>query len=322
MTEDEPEVRAHSPMPKAYKFVRKGDVYITKHCRKKTHETGKTLYVVVDKKGKPIGLRCPAYIYNAVMRENEATASQRAEAVRKRDTAIQEGFENAIVKLFPKIPKGEVLQILEHSLKKHSRRVGRTGTVALQDRVKLAVRAHIRHVHTDYNRLLGEGMSRQDARERIWGRLNEIARQWSGRAPKPAAGLSIEGRRGKEEKRKKTKKESTPVASSKRSNKPRFVAKKIVICTARKTTSPVTREALGPQPHAVLSAPNAPAGGRAGLRVVVRTRRMTKEYPATENADVIILDELDNSLEDPASILSEELSDDDSEGSTWSNTAI
>ncbi|KAL2142854.1 hypothetical protein VTI28DRAFT_685 [Corynascus sepedonium] len=279
MTEDEPEVRAHSPMPKAYKFVPKGDVYITKHCRKKTHETGKTLYVVVDKKGKPMGLRCPAYIYNAVMRENEATASQRAEAVRKRDTAIQEGFEKAIVKLFPKIPKGEVLQILEHSLKKHSRRVGRTGTVALQDRVKLAVRAHIRHVHTDYNRLLGEGMSRQDARERIWGRLNEIARQWSGRAPKPAAGLSIE---------------------------------------ARKTTSPVTREALGPQPHVV--APNAPAGGRAGLRV--RTRRMTREHPATENADVIILDELDNSLEDAASILSEELSDDDSEGSKWSNTAI
>ncbi|KAK4246169.1 hypothetical protein C7999DRAFT_42393 [Corynascus novoguineensis] len=286
MTEDEPEVRRHSPMPKGYKFVAKGDVYIIKHCRKKTHEAGKTLYVVVDKKGKPMGLRCPAYIHNAVMRENEATASQRAEAVQKRDTAIQEGFENAIVKLFPKIPKGEVLQILKHSLKKHSRRVGRTGTVALQDRVKLAVRAHIRH----------EGMSRQDARERIWGRLNEIARQWSGRALKPAAGLSVEGRRGKEEKRKKNKKESTAVASSNKSNKPKSVAIKTVI------------------------PPNSPTGGRAGLRV--RTRQMTREHPATESEDVVILDELDNYLEDAAFTLSEETSDDDSDGSEWSNITI
>ncbi|EAQ88904.1 hypothetical protein CHGG_05523 [Chaetomium globosum CBS 148.51] len=183
---DEPEVLAHEPMPKGYRFVPKGNVYITKNCRKKTHEAERTLYVVVNRKGKPMGLRCPAHIHNAVMSENKATAAQRAEAVQKRDAAIEDNFEEAIVKLFPKIPKSEVPQILKHTLKKHSRRVGRTGTVALQDRVKLAVRAHIRHVHTEYDGLLKHGASRPVAREKIWDRLNEVARQWGGRSLKRA----------------------------------------------------------------------------------------------------------------------------------------
>ncbi|SPQ26155.1 7f7a0d29-a8fb-4c4e-a63c-6fb4ae5e3291 [Thermothielavioides terrestris] len=187
---DEHEVREHDPMPKGYKFVPKGNVYITKHCRKKTHEADKTLYVVVDGKNKPIGLRCPAYIYNAVMSENRATAAQRAEAVQKRDAAILESFEEAILKLFPRIPKAELPQILKHSLKKHSRRVGRANAVALQDRVKLAVRAHIRHMHTDYDMLLKQGTSRSVAREKVWDRLNEVARAWGGRPLKQAATLA------------------------------------------------------------------------------------------------------------------------------------
>ncbi|KAK4124047.1 hypothetical protein N657DRAFT_547818, partial [Parathielavia appendiculata] len=146
------------PMLKGYRFVPKGNVYITRHCRKRTHEADKTLYVVVDKKdkkdNKPLGLRCPAHIYHAAMREHATTAAQRADAVQKRDAAISENFESAILKLFPKIPMTEVPQILKHSRKKHSWRVGGTGTVALHGRVKLAVRAHIRHLHTNYDQLL------------------------------------------------------------------------------------------------------------------------------------------------------------------------
>jgi hypothetical protein len=183
---DEPEVRADDPMPKGYRFVPKGNVYITKNCRKKTHDADKTLYVVVDERDKPLGLRCPSHIYHAVMREHRATAEQRAAAVQKRDAAIEESFEETMVTLFPKIPKAEIPQILKHSLKKHSRRVGRTGTVALHDRVKLAVRAHIRHVHTDYDQLLKQGVDRVTAREKVWARLNEVARLWGGRPLKPA----------------------------------------------------------------------------------------------------------------------------------------
>ncbi|KAK4106965.1 hypothetical protein N658DRAFT_398656, partial [Parathielavia hyrcaniae] len=184
----EPEARARDPMPKRYRFVPKGNVYITKHCRKRTYEADKTLFVVVDKRdNKPLGLHCPAHIYHAVMREHAATAAQRAEAVQKREATISENFEEAILKHFPNIPKTEVSQIPKHSLKKHSRRVGRTGTVALHDRVKLAVRAHIRHLHTDYNQLLKQGVGRPAARDKILARLNEVARLRGGRPLKLAA---------------------------------------------------------------------------------------------------------------------------------------
>jgi hypothetical protein len=233
---DEPEVRAHGPMPKGYRFVPKGNVYITKNCRKKTHDADKTLYVVVDKRDKPLGLRCPAYIYHAVMREHKATAEQRAAAVQKRDAAIEESFEEAMVTLFPKIPKAEIPQILKHSLKKHSRRVGRTGTVALHDRVKLAVRAHIRHMHTDYDQLLKQGVDRATAREKVWARLNEVARLWGGRPLKSVAEAPARGRQVKK---------SKATASLKRKSGVNGAVKKAVIQTARVVTCRASRDASG-----------------------------------------------------------------------------
>ena len=182
----EPEVRFFSPMPAGYKFVPKGDVYITKNCRKKTHEAGKTLYVVVNKNKKPIGLRCPESIYKQVEADHQATAGSRALAVQKRDAAIEGAFEEAIVRLFPKIPKTTIPKVIETALKKRSRQVGRTGTLEIEDKVELAVRAHIRHCHTPYEKLLKEGDSRETARQKVWGELNEVATRWGGRPQKPS----------------------------------------------------------------------------------------------------------------------------------------
>lgn len=182
-------------MPQGYTFVPKGNVYITKNCRKKTHEAERSLYVVLDKRKKPVGLRCPTSIYEIVVSQDQATAPQRAEAVLKRDAAIEDNFEEALLGLFPKMPKTEVPQVLKHALKKHSRRVGRTSRVCLQDRVKLAVHAHIRHVHTDYDQLLKQGSNKSQARQEVWDRLGEVARQWGGQAPKPAAEARNKGRR-------------------------------------------------------------------------------------------------------------------------------
>jgi hypothetical protein len=173
---DEAEVGVHEQMPQGYRFVPKGNVYITKNCRKQTHEAKKRLYVVLDKRNKPIGLRCPVYIHDAVMEQNLATAAQRATAVQKRDTAIEEGFEEVMLKLFPKIPKATIPQILKHSLKKHSGRVGRSGSKTLEDRVKLAVRAHIRHVHTNYDQLLKQGVPRLDARGKVCKQRSKFSR--------------------------------------------------------------------------------------------------------------------------------------------------
>ena len=119
----EPKVRFFSPMPAGYVFVAKGDVFVTKNCRKKTHDAGKTLYVVIDKAKKVLGLRCPAQIHEAVEAENKATAGRRADAVQKRDTIVEGQFEQDILRLYPKTPEDEIPKIIKHSLAKRSGRV-------------------------------------------------------------------------------------------------------------------------------------------------------------------------------------------------------
>lgn len=184
--EDEPEARFHDPMPVGYVFVPKGDVYMTKNCRKETHSADLTVYVVVNKRRKPIGLRCPASIVEVVQESNQATAAKRAEAVQKRDAAVEGDFEEALKRLFPNTPKETIPKIVSHALKKRSRRVGRSGTVQLDDKVKLVVRAHIRHEHTEYEQLLRQGTARERARQQVYSKLNEIARLWGGRPAKGA----------------------------------------------------------------------------------------------------------------------------------------
>ena len=321
---DEREVRAHDPMPKGYTFVPKGDVYITKNCRKTTHETKKTLFVVVDKKSKPMGLRCPTNIYNTVVSLGKATATQRAEAVQKRDAAIVEDFEEAIVKLFPTMPKAEVQQVLKHSLKKHSRRVGRTNKMALQDRVKLAVRAHIRHMHTDYDKLLKQGVSRLLAREKIWDRLNEIARQWGGRPLKPAAAAPAKERRAKMSK--------TATFSSRGRTKGNGGVKKAVVHAARVLTRRMSKEAFEMSPHRLREARSV-LRESVDVSIRVRTRQMAGGLRVPADADVIIIDDDDEEklaedvnglvedvdMQDVVFATDEDTSDYDSDGSEWGN---
>jgi hypothetical protein len=44
----------------------------------------------------------------------------------------------------------------------------------------LAVEAHIRHVHTPYEKLLEEGGNRKAARDQVWPTIQAIERAWQG----------------------------------------------------------------------------------------------------------------------------------------------
>ena len=176
----EPKVRFSSPMPKGYRFVPKGDIYITANVRRRTHAAGSILYVVIDRHEKTLGLRCPISVYEAVLTDSLATAAARAAAVRSRDAVTERIFREAMLKLFPNVPEVEVPKILKHTLRKRSRRVGRSGTIKLEERVRLAVRAHIRHSHTTYDRMLKDGMDREAARRKVFSKIGQIARAWSG----------------------------------------------------------------------------------------------------------------------------------------------
>jgi hypothetical protein len=63
-----------------------------------------------------------------------------------------------------------------------SGRSGRSasGQALAADSIRLAVRAWIRHQHTDYDRLLMQGIPRDEARQQIAGRVDRVANSWAG----------------------------------------------------------------------------------------------------------------------------------------------
>ena len=164
-------------LPKGYGFLAKGIRYKTLHCRKLTHESGKPLFVVVDRK-TTIGLRAPKYIISAVHAQANETLSTRRAATKKRDDADFSKAAASLAAQFPKIPKAEKELVLKHGFKKHSGRVGRTSSIPLSRKVLLAVIAYVRHKHTEYDSLLRDGKDRDVARKLTWEKIEGIMRLW------------------------------------------------------------------------------------------------------------------------------------------------
>ncbi|KAJ9404340.1 hypothetical protein DTO045G8_7949 [Paecilomyces variotii] len=169
------------PLPAGYIFVRRGDVYITRHCRSKTKDSKRTVYLVYDAKGKrTLGIRVPKDIYHSVRSDAVATASSRADAVKVRDERDLARSRKLLLAQFPKMPPSSLERILEHAFLKGSGRVGRSTKRSDERKAELAVEAHIRHLHTPYEELLDEGMQRDQARDRVWDAVQEVKAAWGG----------------------------------------------------------------------------------------------------------------------------------------------
>jgi hypothetical protein len=113
----------------------------------------------------------------------EARARRQARAAERRaleDQAFVRAFATAIRANYPGCPAPEATEIAEHACRKYSGRVGRTAAAKefSPEAVRLAVIAHIRHVHTDYDELLARHLDRHTARERIGGRVSAILGDW------------------------------------------------------------------------------------------------------------------------------------------------
>lgn len=76
------------------------------------------------------------------------------------------------------MPEDERRVVLGHAFLKGSGRVGRTARMGEEEKVRLAVEAHVRHVHTEYEGLLEGGMGKKEARERVWKKVKEIRGEW------------------------------------------------------------------------------------------------------------------------------------------------
>jgi hypothetical protein len=107
--------------------------------------------------------------------EQRRIARDRAARVRARaDAQYLVQFAEQIRSRYPGCPPGEAAAVAEHACEKFSGRVGRSAAAQRLDAeaVDLAVRAHVRHSHTEYDRLLGRGEDRGDARAAVAGDLN------------------------------------------------------------------------------------------------------------------------------------------------------
>ncbi|PNY27269.1 Uncharacterized protein TCAP_02801 [Tolypocladium capitatum] len=175
----EPTVSRNTPMPNGYGFLEKGNPFMTALCRRKTHASRETLYVVHWQR-VPVGLRAPKWILDEVFAEERETRSRRRAAVEKRDGNTEEEFKHAIRRLFPRIPSEEVAKILKRALQKRSGRVGRTGKLDLDDKVRLAVGAHVRHCHTPYDRIINKNRDKVESRKAVHDEISRVLESWGG----------------------------------------------------------------------------------------------------------------------------------------------
>jgi len=104
------------------------------------------------------------------------------EAVRREELDRQyvEQFAQRVRELFPACPAEREAAIAEHACRKYSGRVGRSASAKSLDEkaVRLAVIAHIRHLETDYDRLLARGYDRQAARAIIERDVSQVLSGW------------------------------------------------------------------------------------------------------------------------------------------------
>jgi hypothetical protein len=107
--------------------------------------------------------------------------TRRAERDAAIDVRYRAKFAQHIREFYPGCPDLDAIAIAEHACLKHSGRVGRSADAKRfdPDAITLAVRAHIRHVHTEYDQLLTDGWDRHDARSHILSKVDAVIDRWS-----------------------------------------------------------------------------------------------------------------------------------------------
>lgn len=111
-------------------------------------------------------------------------ARERAAVIRERsDKEYVARFAEEIRVHYPGCPAAEARSIAEHACTKYSGRVGRSSQAKAFDThaLDLAVRAHIRHVHTGYDTFLSKGWDRAEARRAVAMVLEGVVSEWRGK---------------------------------------------------------------------------------------------------------------------------------------------
>jgi hypothetical protein len=114
--------------------------------------------------------------------EQRARARERAGVARERaDAQYVRAFADQVRATYPGCPVAEAEAIAGHACLKYSGRVGRSAAARQFDPVAItfAVTAHVRHRHSQYDKLLAQGWYRGDARHAVGRVVQGVLERWS-----------------------------------------------------------------------------------------------------------------------------------------------
>ncbi|KAJ5563865.1 hypothetical protein N7513_000107 [Penicillium frequentans] len=178
--------------PTGYTFIPAGNPLLTTACKERCRQEGSQIHAVsttphmhthnLSQHVHRIGYHFPSTVVAAVCSELGLYLTSTGKAVsfhtlgtvddrRPPDSEVSQEVINteardAIKDLFPNVPDKDLFQIIKTSFQKGQRKVGTASELPLARRAQLAVVAHVRHLYTDYDRLLKQG-SFQEARSAV-----------------------------------------------------------------------------------------------------------------------------------------------------------
>ncbi|CAG7968687.1 unnamed protein product [Penicillium nalgiovense] len=167
--------------PSGYTFIPAGNPQLTTTCKERCRAEGLQIHAVsttphhrhhnLSQHVHRIGYHFPSTVVAAVCSElgfyltstgktvPSTFPTDRIENSKRADSEISQITLNteardALKDLFPNIPDKDLNQIIKTAFQKGQNKVGTATELPLARRVQLAVVAHVRHVYTDYDRLL------------------------------------------------------------------------------------------------------------------------------------------------------------------------
>ncbi|OQE37889.1 hypothetical protein PENCOP_c009G05312 [Penicillium coprophilum] len=167
--------------PSGYTFIPAGNPQLTTTCKERCRDEGLQIYAVsttphhrhhnLSQHVHRIGYHFPSTVVAAVCSElgfyltstgrtvPSTFPTDRIENLKQDDSEVSQITLNteardALKDLFPNIPDKDLNQIIKTAFQKGQKKVGTATELPLARRAQLAVVAHVRHVYTDYDRLL------------------------------------------------------------------------------------------------------------------------------------------------------------------------
>jgi hypothetical protein len=173
-------------IPGEFVEIKPGDPYVTRHVKLRSD----VVYCRMHKSkrqrfSKLVGILAPPEIVDEVLADAKQTKQQRnaskAAAANYRSHKEEELNQRRVAllkQMLPSIPEKDAEDIVERAFEVGSGRVGRTAALSDDEKLHAATIAHIRHCHTEYESLLGDGTGRDEARQCVADMIHVVYEKW------------------------------------------------------------------------------------------------------------------------------------------------